>query len=68
MGIFEFDEELYKEALREDGIKIGREEGLELNRVNRLNQFLYDDGRTEELLRAVRDVGYQEQLLEEYGL
>ncbi len=62
MGIFEFDEELYKEALREDGRK------EELNRVNCLNQCLCDDNRTEDLIRSVRDSEFQEKLLKEYGL
>lgn len=44
----------------------GREEGRE--RINRLNRKLLEDGRDEDLRRAILDMEYQKLLLEEYGL
>ena len=58
-------EECIKEGMQE-GIEKGREEGTE--RINTLYRKLKEDNRREDILRAVDDAGYQNQLLEEYGL
>lgn len=38
------------------------------NRINELNMRLLQTGRTEDLIRATEEVGYQEKLLEEFQL
>ena len=58
----EYDEQAHIESEKE----IAREEGEE--RINTLNQKLKEDNRVEDLLRAVDDAGYRNQLLKEYGL
>lgn len=39
-----------------------------IDKVNRLNMFLFEDGRTEDFMRSVKDKEYQKQLFIEYGL
>ncbi len=53
----EFAEELLAE---------GREEAAE--RINYLNVRLAEDGRTEEILMAAKDLLLQGKLMEEYGI
>lgn len=53
----EFAEELLAE---------GREEAAE--RINYLNIRLAEDGRTEEILMAAKDLLLQGKLMEEYGI
>ncbi len=55
-----------RRAGREEGRQEGRQEGKEL--VNRLNELLLNDGRLDDLRRAVKDPEYQEQLMKEYGI
>jgi flagellar biosynthesis/type III secretory pathway protein FliH len=67
-----------KEAGYDEGRKAGYSEGREAGydegqqyarvRINALNQKLMEDNRTEDLLRAIEDTAYQEQLLKEYCL
>ena len=54
----EYDEQAHIESEKE----IAREE------VNTLYRKLKEDNRVEDLLRAVDDAGYRNQLLKEYGL
>ena len=58
------------EMLMEDGIKRGRQQGLEqgTEKVNRLIQLLLNQGRTADIERAVCDREYQEKLFQEFGL
>ena len=58
----EYNEQAHIESEKE----IAREEGRE--EVNTLYQKLKEDNRVEDLLQAVDDAGYRNQLLEEYGL
>lgn len=44
----------------------GHEEGIE--KINKLNQCLLEDGRIEDLKKACKDEAYQKELLEEYGI
>ena len=66
--IFEFDEEKYIASEREDAYKNGFEEGREegcaegQNRLLRLQKFLIDTGRANELIRVIDDQAYREQL------
>ena len=66
MSIYEFDEEREMKLIREDEREIGKEIGREESR--RLYKRLKADGRTEDLMRAIDDKVYQEQLMKEYGL
>lgn len=65
MSIFEYDEEKHMRNERREWREIGREEGE--NRVVQLMQKLMDDGKTEEMKRALSDPTYREQLYREYG-
>ena len=62
------------EEQKNEGRELGREEGREegrcegINRINELNRRLLLDDRKEDMLRAVQDLAYQEELLKEYGL
>ena len=62
----EYDEQAHIESEKEIAREEGREEGRE--EVNTLYQKLKEDNRVEDLLRAVDDAGYRNQLLKEYGL
>jgi flagellar biosynthesis/type III secretory pathway protein FliH len=55
---------------REAGYGEGREAGYGEGcaKINALAQKLLEDNRTEDLLRATKDMAYQEQLLKEYYL
>ncbi len=49
-----------------EGKAEGRVEGRK--RINELNRRLLRDGRQDDMIKAVQDAGYQEQLLKEYRL
>lgn len=70
MFLTEFDAEKQKRLDYRDGVEDGKEIGKELGeqRVNRLIQILAAAGRTEDLVKAAGDPGYQKQLFEELGL
>lgn len=53
-------------ALVADGEDRGRTKGEE--RVNRLNEILYEKNRIEDMLRAMKDKKYQEELFVEFHL
>jgi flagellar biosynthesis/type III secretory pathway protein FliH len=59
---------------RQDGYEEGRETGYDEGqqydrvRINALTKHLMADNRMEDLLRAIEDTAYQEQLLKEYRL
>jgi flagellar biosynthesis/type III secretory pathway protein FliH len=55
---------------REVGYGEGREAGYDEGcaKINALTKNLMADNRTEDLLRAIEDTAYQEQLLKEYHL
>lgn len=71
-----------KEALRTEGGKIdmckgmrdlladSRAEGVDegLTRVNKLNQLLAAQGRTDDIIKAAGDARYQERLFKEFGM
>ena len=54
----------------EDGVQEGREQGLEQGQelVNRLISRLLEEGRMDDIKRAVRDQEYQKQLFTELGI
>ncbi|MBQ8563684.1 MAG: hypothetical protein IJ443_07325 [Firmicutes bacterium] len=78
----ELTEEEARALYREDGYEEGKELGLAegraeglaeglaegQGRINRLNQLLKEAGRIDDLLRALDESDFQEQLLEEFGL
>jgi hypothetical protein len=37
-------------------------------RINRLNILLMEQNRSDDLLRAAKDISYQEKLLKEFGI
>lgn len=59
MSIYEYDEKLHFETLREEG----RVQGVNL--LNRLNSILIDTDRLNDLKRAAKDKSYQELLIKE---
>lgn len=59
----------YNEGLleaEERGIAIGQERGME--RLNRLNTFLLQNKRFDDLERSANDADFQQQLMREYGI
>lgn len=82
MSIYEYNEEKVMQALREEAMEEGLEEGIERGReegrkegreegrtrVNELIKKLASAGRTDDIIRAVSDKGYQEQLFKEFGI
>lgn len=82
VSIFEFDEELYKQAMREDGIEIGKEEGRKEgiiegrkegvkegeNLFASLTAALVKERRYADLDKAVNDIQYRNDLYRGYGL
>jgi len=82
VGIFEFDEELYQEAMREDvieiGKEIGRKEGKELGQKEgraqgeelfaRLTAVLTKARRYKDLEKAIEDKQYRSVLYKKYHL
>ena len=70
MILSEYDLELHirseKEISFEEGEKAGFQRGQA--RVNSLIAQLAHSGRTEDMLRAVTDPAYQNQLFREFGL
>ena len=58
VSIFEYDEE---EHMRQE-----REEGIE--QVNNLYNKLFECGRSEDVMKAVKDDTYRKKLLEEFHL
>lgn len=67
MCIFEFDEEKYIASEREDAYKNGFEEGREEGQKGllRLQKFLIDAGRANELIKVIDDQAYREQLYQD---
>jgi flagellar biosynthesis/type III secretory pathway protein FliH len=63
-----------REVGHQEGYGEGREAGYDEGqqyarvRINALNQKLMEDNRTEDILRAIEDTAYQEQLLKGYCL
>lgn len=70
MILEEFDREKYERTIREDGFEEGREEGRVegIERTNRLNQILFEQGRIEDLKRSACDSKYQETLFKEFDI
>ncbi|MGF0032228.1 hypothetical protein ACQRBN_04590 [Bariatricus sp. SGI.154] len=70
VSIFEYDEERHLQQEREEAWAKGREEGrdIEKRRVNILNGYLIADNRMEDLRRSIKDVDFQKELMEEYGI
>ena len=64
-GILEAEERGEKRG-EERGEKRGEKRGEE--RINRLHALLIQDGRIEDLTRAVQDKEFQWRLMEEYGI
>ncbi len=59
----------YNEGLleaEERGIAIGQERGME--RLNKLNTFLLQNKRYDDLERSANDADFQQQLMREYGI
>ena len=51
---------------RAEGLAEGRAEGEA--RVNKLTQLLLEENRQDDLLKAISDKAFQEELMNEYGL
>ena len=58
--------QVYSKEGREEGRKEGRKEGEELFAA--LTEKLLKDSRNEELLRAISDLEFREELYKEYGI
>ena len=59
-----------KILIKQEGIAEGIAEGerIGLERINRLNQKLIEQGRFDDLTKATSDSGYQEKLLKEFQI
>ncbi|MBO5208875.1 MAG: hypothetical protein J6B68_05965 [Lachnospiraceae bacterium] len=59
-----------EQMAREEGYDEGKIDGQEdmQARINQLNIFLAEAGRTEDIVKSARDKVYQENLFEEFGL
>ena len=74
MLLEEFDLDKYARSLKNEGIGIGRQQGTEIGirqgaeRINKLNCFLLNQNRINDLKRATQDAEYQEQLFREFDL
>ncbi|MDE6663750.1 MAG: hypothetical protein K2K46_10470 [Lachnospiraceae bacterium] len=70
MSIFEYDEEKHMKSEREWAYKNGHAKGLEEGeqRLIKLHQLLLNAGRNDDLLRAINDKDYREQLYRDYNL
>lgn len=70
MLLEEFDVDKYERSLKNEGIEIGRQQGIQqgTERINRLHGFLLEQNRITDLKRAIQDVAYQEQLFREFDL
>ncbi|MBD5520360.1 MAG: hypothetical protein HDR03_03925 [Lachnospiraceae bacterium] len=70
VSIFEYDEEKHMKSEREWAYKNGHEKGLEEGeqRLIKLHQLLLSAGRNDDLLHAINDKDYREQLYREYNL
>ena len=66
MILTQYDEQKHIENEKRWSHEEGMEVGLELS--NKLNQFLMNDGRTDEMKRVWKDTAFQKILLQEYGL
>lgn len=66
MILSEYNEELHLKDTYECGKAEGKAE--ERNRVNALVQILMEQNRLEDLKKAASDIGFQNRLLEEFGL
>lgn len=62
-------EELMRDEL-EERRRLGMQQGIQQgeNRVNDLNMRLSKLGRTDDILKAAADKGYQRKLFQEFGL
>ena len=60
----------FLEDAKERGLREGLEKGLEkgLEQAARLFRSLLEEGRLEEMRRAVNDLEYQKKLVEQYGV
>ena len=71
MSIYEYDEEKHiaqeKKQAREEGIEFGIKSGIEsgIESVNKLNSFLAEHGRTDDIIKAASNPAYQKQLMKE---
>lgn len=62
VSIFEYDEVKHMRQVREEGFDEARDI------INRLNQLLAEQHRTEDIIKAAADAEYQRTLLKEFGL
>ena len=70
MLLEEFDKDKYERSLKNEGIEIGIQRGIQQGseRINKLNCLLLEQNRIADLKRATQDAEYQEQLLREFDL
>lgn len=66
MSIFEYNEKLHEQTLREEGEEIGIEKGE--NRMSKLTSILLKENRLDDLAKASEDKEYRKQLFEEFNL
>ena len=66
MSIYEYDEEKHMRQTRAEGYEAGEAAGI--GRLNRLNQLLAEQKRTDDIVKAASDPQYQKKLFEEFGM
>ena len=74
MFLEDYDEELYHKMVRKEGYEEGYEEGHDngdtqrQKKIGTLCECLVKDNRQKEVIRAMTDFEFQEQLMKEYGI
>ncbi len=70
MSIFEYNEKLHEQTLREEGREEGKVEGIEIgeDRMSKLYVILIKENRLDDLAKASEDKEYRKQLFEEFNL
>lgn len=58
-----------KKSATERGLKQGMERGIErgIEQINSLNAWLFENNRTEDVIKATSDPDYRAKLFKEYG-
>ena len=66
MFLEDYDEELYHKMVRKEGYEEGAE--AKQKKIGTLCECLIKDNRQEEIIRAMTDFEFQEQLMKEYEI
>lgn len=74
VSILHLGEKIGEKRGEKRGMEIGEKRGMEIGekagkeQINQLNRLLFQDNRTDDLIKSVSDLAFQQILLKEYGL